>query len=151
MASRLMSDLHPLLKPLALEHMARCSQAHIDARVICTYRSNAEQDYLYTLGRTVKSHVGPWTAKRPLGAKVTNARAGQSEHNFMEYDLPAALAYDVGVFVFGKYVGDGKSPLWAEVGRLGMDVGLNWYGAPGAVFFELAHFAHPKSKELRGL
>lgn len=44
----------------------------------CVHRSNEEQDTLYSIGRTRK------------GAKVTNAKAGQSKHN----KLPSE-AFDV--------------------------------------------------------
>lgn len=147
MVSRLITDLHPQLQPLCHAHLDKCGQAGIDVRVVCTFRSSTEQDALFALGRTVKSYIGPWPPNRPLGSKVTNAKGGQSEHNYMAHGLPCALAYDVGVFVGGKYVADGESPLWKTAGSIGSKLGLNWYGAPGAIFHELPHFALMHSHE----
>lgn len=148
MSSRDIGDLHYLLRPLAQEFLDRCRIASLDARITCSYRSPAEQDHLYACGRTIKSHVGPWDAKYPLGRTVTKAKGGESEHNFILDTRPAALAFDIAVFVFGKPVWDEKSPLWQQAGEIGMALGLNWYGAPGAVFKEFPHFALRDSKVL---
>jgi len=51
------------------------------------YRTDEEQDELYALGRTVVNPKGR-SAKRPMGYKVTNAKAGQSDHNY-------GLAFDI--------------------------------------------------------
>lgn len=148
MSSRDIYDLHPLLQPMATTFLTRCEAAGLDVRITCTYRSKTEQEMLYALGRTARSHVGPWDDKHPLGLIVTRARGGQSEHNFTLSGAPAALAFDIAVFVYGKPVWDGDSPLWQQAGSIAMALGLNWYGAPKAPFHELPHMAHPKSKEI---
>lgn len=60
-------------------------------RVVQAFRSFAEQDALYAIGRTLKgSGAKPGL---PMGHTVTNARAGQSYHNYgMAIDF--AILYD---------------------------------------------------------
>ena len=139
MSSRDINDLHPDLQGICKQFLLLCESAGLHVFIVCTYRSGAEQDALYEMGRTTKSIVGV-SALRPLGGTVTNARAGQSAHNFTIDDKPAARAFDIGVLVNGKYDGGGSSPDWQKAGEIGQQLGLDWYGAPGAKFFELAHF-----------
>jgi len=132
MASRRLEDLHPDLMPLCKEHIAQCQHEGIDIIITCTFRSPEEQNRLYGQGRTSP------------GAIVTNAKGGQSAHNYM---LPngkfASKAYDVvplrgGKCIWGTKGHDGE--IWKKVGEIGMNLGLNWYGAPGSKFLEYAHF-----------
>lgn len=150
MSSRNIYDLHPLLQPLANAFLQRCEAAGIDILITTTFRSRQEQDQLYTLGRTVRSHVGPWDARRPLGRIVTNAKGGQSEHNFIQHGAPASLAFDFVPLISGKPIWDERSPLWKQAGEIGMDLGLNWYGAPGAPFKEYPHMCLKESKQIMG-
>jgi peptidoglycan LD-endopeptidase CwlK len=150
--SRRIEDLHPDLQARARAHIAACEEIwpgkDIDVFITCTYRSPDEQNALYALGRTVKSHVGPWSDSRPLGSVVTRARGGQSSHNYQINGKPAALAYDIAIIVHGKLLWDLRSPLWQKAGQVGMDLGLAWYGAPGSPFKEGPHFQHPLSRDL---
>lgn len=57
-----------------------------DVRIISGTRTYAEQDALYRQGRN--GNILP---------KVTNARGGQSNHNF-------GIAWDIGLFENGKYI-----------------------------------------------
>lgn len=128
MASRKIEDLHPDLQPLCREFVRRCEAAGVTALITTTYRSGAEQDELYAQGRT-----------KP-GPRVTNARAGQSAHNAMIQGKPAARAFDVVPTIGGKPMWDAKHPHWQVMGRIGMELGLNWYGRPNAPFKEFPHF-----------
>lgn len=77
-------------------------------KVILTagYRSIAEQNDLYAKGRT-----------KP-GKKVTNARGGDSWHNW-------GLAADYVFVINGKVTWDGP---WATFGKIARECGLEWGG-----------------------
>lgn len=128
MASRRIEDLHPDLQPLCREFLAQAEEQGIDVLITCTYRSNAEQDALYAQGRTTPGRV------------VTRAKAGQSAHNFLIDGKPAAKAFDVVPLVNGKAQWKKTHPAWQTLGKIGMGLGLNWYGAPKSKFEEFPHF-----------
>jgi peptidoglycan L-alanyl-D-glutamate endopeptidase CwlK len=122
--SRKLEDLHPDVEALARRHIASLQAVGIRTLVTSTLRDFAAQDALYALGRT-----------KP-GKKVTNARAGQSWHNY-------GLAYDIYPMVLGKPVWGTRSPsdrkLWNKVGLMGESLGLEWSGR-WTKFPEMAHF-----------
>ena len=129
--SRRLEDLHPTVERMARAHLAACDAAGIDLLVTSTYRDHASQNALFAQGRTAP------------GRKVTNARAGQSFHNYR-------VAYDVvplrnGKPVWGTTGADGE--LWQEVGRLGESVGLEWAGR-WVKFREFPHFQFTGGKPL---
>src|SRR6218665_1160153 len=81
MASRSINDLHPDLADsfnLVLAIWLKVYPTLPVPFLSCTHRPDAEQNELYAIGRTVKGKI------------VTNARAGQSPHNYKP-----ALAYDI--------------------------------------------------------
>jgi peptidoglycan L-alanyl-D-glutamate endopeptidase CwlK len=136
-SSRLLSELHPAVRAKCEAHMAACKDAGIDLLVTCTYRDKEAQNILYAQGRTSP------------GAKVTNAKGGQSFHNYR-------LAYDVVPMLHGKPVWkttgeEGK--LWQQVGGLGVAQGLEWAGN-WTRFREYPHFqytaGHPLSYFQKG-
>ena len=116
MASRKLSDMHPTLQPIAEKFLGICVGEQIDILITCTYRSSQEQDALYAIGRTIP------------GKKVTNAKAGQSKHNFTMNGKPAAKAFDVVPLLNGKPIWDSANPLWQRVGVIGESLGLSWAG-----------------------
>lgn len=129
MASRDLKHLHPLLRPKCEAFLAEAERRGTGVLITCTYRSNAEQDALYAQGRTAPGRI------------VTRARGGQSAHNFLLLDgTPAAKAFDVVPMVDGKPMWDAKHPSWQVLGAIGLELGLNWYGAPTAKFREYPHF-----------
>ena len=95
------------VRPIARLFIHACQAAGIDAKVISGTRTYAEQDALYAKGRTT------------AGPKVTNARGGYSNHNF-------GIAFDIGIFVDGKYLEDG--PAYRNAAVLGKSLGLSWGG-----------------------
>lgn len=130
MASRKLADLHPDVQPLAQQFLDKCAAQGIDILVTCTYRSGEEQDELYAKGRTA------------AGSIVTNAKAGQSKHNFNISGQPASLAFDVVPLRNGKPVWGTKGEdlvLWLRVGGIGESVGLEWAGR-WKRFKEFPHF-----------
>jgi peptidoglycan L-alanyl-D-glutamate endopeptidase CwlK len=84
----------------------------ITARILSGTRTYAEQNALQKQGRDGNP-----------GKVVTNARGGESNHNF-------GIAWDVGLFNQGKYLDD--SPLYATAGPIvlaaapGVEWGGNW-------------------------
>lgn len=106
--SRNLNDLHPKVKNLAQAFIKECAQAGIDVLVTSTYRDHESQDALYAQGRTAK------------GNKVTNAKGGQSFHNWK-------VAFDFVPIVNGKAIWD-DTDLWYKCGRIAEMVGLEWGG-----------------------
>jgi peptidoglycan L-alanyl-D-glutamate endopeptidase CwlK len=141
MASRRLEDLHPALRPLAERFLARCTERLVDVLVVCTYRSNAEQDALYAIGRTAPGKI------------VTRARGGQSKHNAVDAaGNPAALAFDAVPLLNGKPCWEDPRDAdhdwtndygWRIMGEVAEEVGLIWYGSPWAPFREAPHFQLP--------
>ena len=137
MSSRLLTDLHPDLYPLATHFLALCKARGLDLVVTCTYRSNDEQAALYAQGR---GSPGPI---------VTHAKPGQSKHNLVDAaGKPAAEAFDVVPILNGKPIWeDPRDPDsdwsndwgWRVVGEVAEEVGLDWYGRPGSPFREAPH------------
>jgi len=136
MTSRRLEDLHPLMRPLVNAFLSACKHDDIDILVTCTYRSDEEQARLYAQGRT-----------KP-GLKVTNAKPGQSMHNFRFNGKPASLAVDIVPLVNGKPVWSATAPVWQKVGKLGETAGLEWAGR-WKRFREFPHFQHPRAKSVR--
>lgn len=115
--NRNLNDLHPEFRALALKHIAACKAEGIVLLIYDTYRSNAEQDEAYAVGR--------FGDKR---RKITNSRGGTSKHNNVDKaGNPAALAYDCVGMLHGK-------PQWADdamylkIGQLAEGLGLTWAG-----------------------
>lgn len=126
--SRSLDDLHPEIRVLADPFLADCKAAGLDLIVTCTLRSLFEQAALYAQGRTSP------------GGIVTNAKPGQSAHNF-------GLAIDVVPVVDGKLIWSADNPVWQEIGNFGQARGLQWLGVPGSPFREMPHFQLPNWKD----
>lgn len=115
--SRSLDDLHPQVRVMAEQLLARAAAAGVPLTVTFTLRSMATQAVLYAQGRT-----------RP-GPIVTNAAPGHSFHNF-------GLALDVVPTALLALPRWGDTPdhqdrtdaLWAKVGAMGLSVGLRWGG-----------------------
>jgi peptidoglycan L-alanyl-D-glutamate endopeptidase CwlK len=101
------AKLQPQVQPYARALVHNAQLAGVDIRVISGFRSYAEQDALFAQGRT-----------KP-GRKVTNAKGGESNHNF-------GIAFDIGIFRGAEYLPE--SPAYDTVGALGKELGLEWGG-----------------------
>lgn len=119
MASRALSDLHPKVMKMCMEFVARCKEHGIEILITSTYRSIAEQDQLYAQGRSTP------------GKRVTNARGGQSYHNFK-------CAFDFCPMKFGKCLWD-DTKLFTRCGEIAEGCGLSWSGRWEGSMKELAH------------
>lgn len=107
--SRDPNELHPFVHGLYTAFVTNCGTAGILTRLTSTYRDGPMQDYIYASGRT-----------RP-GKIVTNARAGQSFHNWR-------VAFDCYPMLNGDILWDRTAPahaaLWQAMINIGKSVGL---------------------------
>lgn len=120
--SRSLDDLVPPARARVESFLDAAKKQGIDLLVTSTYRDNASQDALYAQGRTTPGKI------------VTNAKAGQSWHNYR-------CAVDVVPIVAGKPRWDVKDEVWQQVGALGKAAGLEWAG-DWKKFKEYPHFQY---------
>ena len=131
-SSRDLNELHPAVKRRSLAFISACDADGITLLITSTYRDLASQDALYAQGRTVP------------GNRVTNARAGQSFHNYR-------VAFDIVPIVHGKpcwsTTGD-AGRLWRKIGDIGKSCGLEWAG-DWKRFPEFPHFQYTAGLTLK--
>lgn len=126
--SRKLDDLHPKVKVLCENFISSCDKQGIDILITSTYRDGESQNALYSQGRSAPGKI------------VTNARAGQSYHNWR-------VAFDFVPIVNGK-------PNWSDValftkcGEIAEAVGLEWAGR-WKKFKELAHCQYTNGLSLQ--
>ncbi len=83
--------LHPKLRAEVIQVANELAAKGLFFRIVQGFRSTLEQNQLYALGRTTKNPQGI-TVKRPMGFTVTNAKGGQSYHN---YGMAIDFAIDI--------------------------------------------------------
>ena len=120
--SRNLDELLPEVKAKVEDFIKACQHSGIDLLVTSTYRDYESQDALYAQGRTTEGRI------------VANAKGGESFHNYR-------CAIDVVPLVNGKADWDGSHPVWATIGELGEQAGLEWAGK-WVHFKEMAHFQY---------
>jgi peptidoglycan L-alanyl-D-glutamate endopeptidase CwlK len=141
--------LHPALRDEALQiYNAIC--VALTGRAICrfpyTLRTFAEQDKLYAQGRTAP------------GKKVTNAKAGQSYHNYglaidicLLKDTDGNGSYDTASWeTNADYDGD-NSPDWMEIVKIFKSYGWEWGGDWKSSLKDLPHFEKTFGKSVAQL
>ncbi len=101
-------SLHLKAQEAARIFMRKMRKARIQARIISGTRTYEEQNKLFRQGR----YGNP-------GKRVTNARGGQSNHNF-------AIAWDIGIFSGGKYIT--KAGPYKRAADIGLSEDLIWGG-----------------------
>lgn len=116
--SRKIEDLHPTVASLCRKFVAACQAEGIDVLITSTYRDNESQNDLYAQGRTKPGKV------------VTNARAGQSWHNWR-------CAFDFVPIVGGKARWE-DAKTFRRCGEIAEGLGLEWAGRWKS-FPEMAH------------
>jgi hypothetical protein len=124
MASRKIEDLYKDFQPLVRKFLDEANQLTSPWQTFITdgFRSFEEQDALFAQGRTTPGKI------------VTNARGGQSWHNY-------GLAVDVAFQKDGKLSYD--SGLYAKIAPIGKRLGFIW-GGDWKKFIDKPHFAwHP--------
>lgn len=107
--SRNVDDLLPHVAVKARAFIVACAAAGIDVILTSTFRDHESQAALFAKGRTAP------------GPRVTNASAGRSYHNWR-------VAFDFVPIRDGKAIWN-DDHLWAECGRIGMSLGLEWGGS----------------------
>ncbi|BBQ08178.1 M15 family metallopeptidase [Elizabethkingia sp. HX WHF] len=133
--------LHPKVRAEVTKIINECNArltGRAQVRIAQGLRTNQEQTALYAQGRTTK---GPnVSASKPLGGTVTNAKAGQSIHNY-------GLAVDIVLIIDGKeaswdtkkdWDGDGIAD-WYECVEVFKANGWDW-GGNWRTFKDLPHF-----------
>ena len=106
--SRKLSDLHPKVHLMAETFLEECRRQSIDVLIYCTYRDAEAQNKLYDIGR------------RLPGKTVTDAKGGQSMHNYR-------LAFDWVPLIHGKPAWNDKV-LYLICGEVAESIGLEWAG-----------------------
>ena len=129
--SRNLDDLLPAVKVRVEKFLNAAKDAGIDLLVTSTYRDNESQNALYAQGRTKPGRI------------VTNAKGGQSFHNYR-------CAVDVVPLLNGKPVWDAENDIWQKVGDLGIAAGLEWAGK-WTKFREMPHFQYTNGLNLADL
>lgn len=119
MPSRNIDDLHPKVAVMCRSFIKECHEAGIDVIITSTYRSNQEQNALYAQGRS-----------KP-GKRVTNAKAGQSWHNYR-------CAFDFVPIVNGKAQWN-DTATFEKCGKIAESCGLEWAGRWAGRMREMAH------------
>jgi peptidoglycan L-alanyl-D-glutamate endopeptidase CwlK len=119
MSSRNINDLEPQVASMCREFIEDCARQGITVIITSTYRSLEEQAALYAIGRT-----------KP-GNRVTNAKPGQSSHQYR-------IAFDFVPLIHNKAVWN-NSELFTQCGEIGEKVGLEWSGR-WLTYRESAHF-----------
>lgn len=125
MPSRAITDLHPELRVLHPRWEAACEARGVTVLTTCTYRSQAEQDQLFAIGRTVP------------GRKVTWTRT--SRHSETINGRPASSAWDFVPLVTGKAVWSPRHPAWVIAGEEAEKLGLEWGGRWAAGQRDMPH------------
>ena len=106
--SRDIKDLDPRMVPLCKKFIADCKSAGIDIIITSTYRDYESQRALYAQGRTTPGKI------------VTNAKPGQSFHNFR-------VAFDFCPIVNGKAQFNDLAT-FKRCGAIAECIGLEWAG-----------------------
>ncbi len=116
--SRSLSDLHPIVAAKAANFISACRANGIEVLITSTYRDAESQNELYAQGRTKPGKI------------VTNAKAGESFHNYR-------CAFDFVPLVNGKPNWN-DARLYQRCGEIAEQCGLEWAGR-WKTFKESAH------------
>jgi peptidoglycan L-alanyl-D-glutamate endopeptidase CwlK len=128
--SRKLEDLLPVVQAKVSQFVHACAKEGIDILITSTYRDNESQDALYAQGRTTHGRV------------VTNAKAGESFHNYR-------CAADFAPVKNGK-IDWNDTDLFHRCGLIAESVGLEWAGR-WVRFHELAHVQYTGGLSLKDL
>jgi len=108
-SERRLKQLHPALAAAVRATIADLADKGTVVEVVQGLRTFEEQDALYAKGRTAPGQI------------VTQARGGESNHNF-------GLAVDLCPFTNDKPDWNAPMAVWAAIGTAAMAHGLEWGG-----------------------
>jgi peptidoglycan L-alanyl-D-glutamate endopeptidase CwlK len=120
--SRKIEDLHPKLQELATAFKDACDKQNFPVTIYFTLRTIAEQDALYAQGRITPGKI------------VTNAKGGQSYHNY-------GLAFDAAPLNADLSIDWSGGTNYQIMGKIGQSVGLEW-GGTWSKFPDKPHFQY---------
>lgn len=127
--------LNPYLELKRVELISKAGEIGIDLITTSGLRTFAEQTRLYNQGRTTP------------GSIVTNARAGESWHNW-GFAFDVAFDNGRGTATWDEYDMNGNgSDDWQEIGAIGRSIGLEW-GGDWANFLDRPHFEYTFGKTI---
>lgn len=129
--SRDIKDLLPQVQDLCNKFIAKCQEEGIKVIITSTYRDNEKQTQLYNQGRNGNP-----------GKVVTNAKAGQSMHNYR-------IAFDFCPIVDGKPAWQ-DTLLFIKAGKIGVSLGLTWGGNFKSIK-DMPHFEYTNGLTLADL
>jgi len=111
------TQLHPIVEEKRDELVARSAEREIDIIITEGFRTIEEQDALYEQGRSTEGNI------------VTNARGGESYHNY-GLAIDFALRTPDGRAIWDmEYDGnDNGESDWMEVVEIAKDLGFTWGG-----------------------
>jgi peptidoglycan LD-endopeptidase CwlK len=109
--------LHPVVEERANQLVAKAAAKGITIIITDGFRSAEAQDQLYEQGRTMDGNV------------VTNAKGGESYHNF-GLAIDFAIKLPSGSVIWDRrYDGNGNSVSdWTDVVRMAKELGFEWGG-----------------------
>lgn len=116
------SSLLPKVQVMAHAFIDKCAAQGIKVGITSTYRSFQEQDALYAQGRTT------------AGSVVTNAKGGQSMHNYKVALDFCPMTAD------GNFEWNDKA-MFTKIGMIGESCGFEW-GGRWVSFLDLPHLQY---------
>ena len=122
------NELHPAIRSKAIELVNRAEKQGIKLRIYDALRSYENQQKLFNYPTDGIDNNNDGIIDN-ASEKVTNAKPGESFHNF-------ALAFDTVEIKDGKALW--KNPKWERIGEIGESLGLEWGGR--WKFKDLPHF-----------
>jgi len=120
--SRNLSDLNPQVQQLAEQFLTKCKEQKLAVKIICTFRTFQEQDALYRIGRDLPGDI------------VTNARGGESFHNYR-------IAFDAAPVDDKGNIDWNDKELFTKMGEIGETIGLEW-GGRFTFIYDPGHFQY---------
>ncbi len=121
-----LQQLHPICRDKAIDaynEACKATPAGVHPFIDQTYRTFEESDKLYQQGRTTPGEI------------VSNAKAGQSWHNY-------GLALDFHLQVNDKDIWDQHNPNWMVVVNIFKAHGFNWGGEFPGTFKDYPHLEY---------